>query len=555
MTKSKAPKRSSTRQAKKANGSSTAQKKPKIESVTTGTAAEGYDEKTHFETTYHILAKEILDDMQTYRLPRNGIEWVKKMLDYTIPGGKMNRGLTVVSSLKSLKKRDLDDEELLHAEVLGWCVELLQAFFLISDDIMDSSVTRRGAPCWYRAEGVGMVAINDAFIVEAAIYRLIKKYFRGQSWYADLLDLMHEVTYQTELGQLMDLITAPEDNVDLNRFSLEKYKYIVEFKTAYYSFYLPVALSMLLDGISAESESYKQALNVLLPLGEYFQAQDDYLDCFGAPEVIGKIGTDIEDNKCSWLVNQALPLCNEAQRKLLDENYGQRKAENVAVVKKVYNELDLEGLYKRYEEESHDKIMGLIEKINEDELPRDMFVTFVKRVYKPPATNPFKAAQMMKEIQLLKQMYDIDVGNPANFPSISMLAQRILFALKVQNSEKLEDVARAFWKLYWRDEKDIESKKDLYEYLAPIVTSEAANRLINVDSQNDKIKKGLINVTNSLVKEHGAFGLPWFIVKRASDGAEMTFFGSDKFEAIAWFLGEKYEGPCPPGYKAINSKL
>ncbi|KAI8840156.1 isoprenoid synthase domain-containing protein [Chytriomyces cf. hyalinus JEL632] len=341
-----------------------------------------YDEKAHFEATYDRLAAELIEDMKTYKLPANGIAWVEKMLNHTIPGGKMNRGLTVVSSLRSLKKRNLTEEELLHAEVLGWCIELLQAFFLISDDIMDSSVTRRGAPCWYRVEGVGMIAINDAFVVESAIYRLLKKYFRGQAWYADLLDLFHEVTYQTELGQLMDLITAPEDNVDLNRFSLEKHAYIVEYKTAYYSFYLPVALAMMLHGIPTENDSYKQALRVLLPLGEYFQSQDDYLDCFGSPEVIGKIGTDIEDNKCSWLINHALAKANAAQRKQLDENYGKRSPENVAVVKQVYKELDIEGLYKQYEEDSHAKVMGLIQQIDEAVLPRDMFVTFVKRIYK-----------------------------------------------------------------------------------------------------------------------------------------------------------------------------
>ena len=26
----------------------------------------------------------------------------------------------------------------------------MQAFFLVADDVMDSSVTRRGQPCWYK---------------------------------------------------------------------------------------------------------------------------------------------------------------------------------------------------------------------------------------------------------------------------------------------------------------------------------------------------------------------------------------------------------------------
>jgi farnesyl diphosphate synthase len=71
-------------------------------------------------------------------------------------------------------------------------------------------------------EDVGMVAINDGFVLESIIYKLLKKHFRSESWYVDVLELFHEVTYQTELGQMMDLITAPEDKVDLDRFSMHK---------------------------------------------------------------------------------------------------------------------------------------------------------------------------------------------------------------------------------------------------------------------------------------------------------------------------------------------
>jgi geranylgeranyl pyrophosphate synthase len=58
------------------------------------------------------------------------------------------------------------------------------------------------------------------------------------------LDVTRQVTFQTELGQLIDLITAPEDHVDLSKFSLDKHQKIVVYKTAFYSFYLPVALAM-----------------------------------------------------------------------------------------------------------------------------------------------------------------------------------------------------------------------------------------------------------------------------------------------------------------------
>lgn len=89
--------------------------------------------------------------------------------------------------------------------------------------MIDGSITRRGQPCWYKVEKVGLIAVNDAFMLEGAIYHILKLHFRGESYYADLLDLFHETTYQTEIGQLLDMITAPENFVDLSKFSLEKY--------------------------------------------------------------------------------------------------------------------------------------------------------------------------------------------------------------------------------------------------------------------------------------------------------------------------------------------
>ena len=247
---------------------------------------------------------------------------------------------------------------------------------------MDASITRRGEPCWYRQPGVGMVAINDAFMLEASIYQILRKRFRSHPAYIDLVELFQEVTWQTEMGQLCDLITAPEDNVDLNNFSMDKYTFIVIYKTAYYSFYLPVALALHYLQL-ATPENLKQSENILIPLGEYFQIQDDYLDAFGDPAFIGKIGTDIKDNKCGWLINQALLITTPEQRKLLDENYGQKDDEKEARVKQLYNELQLEKRYQDYEESRVAQLRELIAAVDESQgLRKGVFEVFLAKIYK-----------------------------------------------------------------------------------------------------------------------------------------------------------------------------
>ncbi|GMM35141.1 bifunctional (2E,6E)-farnesyl diphosphate synthase/dimethylallyltranstransferase [Saccharomycopsis crataegensis] len=342
--------------------------------------------RSKFLSVFSDLVQELQDVLKGYGIAADAIAWFTRNLEYNTPGGKLNRGISVVDTyviLKGYKSfNELSVEEYKKVAILGWCIELLQAYFLVADDMMDASITRRGQPCWYRVEGVKDIAINDAFMLEGAIYILLKKYFRNDAYYVDLMDLFHEVTFQTECGQLLDLITAPEDHVDLDKFSLEKHSFIVIFKTAYYSFYLPVALAMFMAGIT-DAKDLKQAEDVLIPLGEYFQIQDDYLDCFGKPEDIGKIGTDIQDNKCSWVVNTALKLATPEQRASLDENYGRKDSAKEATVKAMFNEMGIDKIYHDYEEQVVGQLKEKIAKIDETRgFKGEVLTAFLNKVYK-----------------------------------------------------------------------------------------------------------------------------------------------------------------------------
>ncbi|KAG6833026.1 hypothetical protein H0H87_012285 [Tephrocybe sp. NHM501043] len=404
-----------------------------------------------FEGVFDVIRDELVDHCKKEGLPTEALEWYRANLDYNTPGGKLNRGLSVIDTAEILKGRPLTEEEYLKAAVLGWSVELLQAYFLVADDIMDSSITRRSQPCWYlspapavtapSSEGasvtssthkhpaVGMVAINDSFMLNSAIYHLLRTHFRSHPRYIDIVDLFHDITYKTEMGQLVDLVTAPEGVVDLARFSLERHRVIVTYKTAYYSFHLPVALAMLMCNIpetysvqlpqsTTTLKPYDLALSILIPLGEYFQVQDDFLDFSATPEVLGKIGTDIVDNKCSWCVNTVMGLCTPEQRLVLDRNYGRKGdleagAEGADTeqkahgqdgeagglcekrVKELYEAVGLRKVYAEYEAGVYKRLNELIDSIPEegvivDEhgqkaehqgMKREVFRSFLEKIY------------------------------------------------------------------------------------------------------------------------------------------------------------------------------
>lgn len=339
-------------------------------------------EETLFNETFDVITEKLTNNVNPDL--RRVSTWLKQVLVYNVPHGKKNRGMALVLAYQVLKKnKKLDSDKSYQARILGWCIEILQAFFLIHDDIMDQSLTRRGQPCWYKKEGVGLIAINDGILLNSCIYSLLRENFSKEPAYLQIMHLFHEITDLTIKGQCLDMLNStPEMKKNPSAFTQDVYSAIVKYKTAFYSFSLPIRLAFYLVGIVQE-EVHEKAEEILLKFGHFFQVQDDFLDCYGDPAVIGKIGRDIEEGKCCWLFVTALKLCNEEQKKILLENYALEDVKNVAKVREIYDQLNMRKVYQDYEEQSYQEIKSLIEKFEyPQQVPLDVFHWLLKKIYR-----------------------------------------------------------------------------------------------------------------------------------------------------------------------------
>lgn len=258
----------------------------------------------------------------------------------------------------------------------------LHGGMLVADDIMDQSTLRRGKKCWYVREDVEMDAINDAFVLESLCYVLLRKHFGLSEQYVYLADLFREVVFKTELGQMLDLLGQSgkqrNNGYHLTAFEDELYETIISYKTALYTFHLPITAAMIFCGSSAAAIEHTRSIS--LALGKKFQIQDDWLDTFGDPKVMGKSGTDIKDHKCTWITVQALKVVNEEQLQTLQKHYGEKNTESVDVVKKLFEELDLKQLYLAEEERSYKEILRLIDEAEDLEIPHSVLKGVLQKV-------------------------------------------------------------------------------------------------------------------------------------------------------------------------------
>lgn len=312
-------------------------------------------------------------------------EHLAQMLPYTMVGGKMARGAAVVTSVRKIRHQPLTEKELNEVRTLGAAIEVLQAHFLVADDIMDGSVTRRGQLCWYQAGGNGLDAINDANILNAIVYAILNDHFASHPCGSYISRLFQYINLITDLGQAADILTSRQANngIQWEKYNSNSHNDIVKYKTSYYTTVLPVRAALYYCNI-IDPKTHKEAEDILLRIGHLFQSQDDFLDYYMDPESLGKIGTDIQDGKCSWVIVTALSLASKEQTAILKANYGKKDPKAEAIVKSIYNDLNIPRVFAKFEETKYDEIIQLVNNWDEKstQIPRSLFLSVFAPLYK-----------------------------------------------------------------------------------------------------------------------------------------------------------------------------
>ncbi|XP_026192630.1 farnesyl pyrophosphate synthase [Cyclospora cayetanensis] len=296
--------------------------------------------------------------------------------------------------------------------VLGWGVELLQAAFLVADDQMDGAETRRGKPCWFRLPAVGPAnAINDSFFLAYALNQVLKDFMGNHSAFGACSQLIQDVAFKTVLGQHLDtngqvhLLTAQQHQhqgqqgqqqqallcvlqeggpaaekalQQLAAATRSRQQAAARLKTSYYSFWLPTALGLLHSGVT-DASLLSKTEEVCLCIGDYFQAQDDFLDCFGSPKTLGKAGSDIREGKCSWPFAQAIAAATPKEAAALLEVYGQAEGEDR--VRELYMHLGVHTRFKEYEHKSREYILRRVEGLEHRGL-QSFFAALLQLLYR-----------------------------------------------------------------------------------------------------------------------------------------------------------------------------
>jgi geranylgeranyl diphosphate synthase, type I len=205
----------------------------------------------------------------------------------------------------------------------GAAFELMHAFALFHDDVMDDAATRRGQPTTHAVaaeehaanrwagesrrfgEGVAILVGDLAFVYAD---RLLE----GAS--PEAMAIWNELRVELNIGQYLDIVGSVQGVRDV-----VKAERICRYKSGKYTIERPLHLGAVLAAPERQRELLPALSAYGLPLGDAFQMRDDVMGAFGDADLTGKpVGGDLREGKPTPLLARAVRSANAEQRRVLD---------------------------------------------------------------------------------------------------------------------------------------------------------------------------------------------------------------------------------------------
>jgi geranylgeranyl diphosphate synthase type I len=214
---------------------------------------------------------------------------------------------------------DEDDDRPIEA---GAALELLHAFALLHDDVMDGSERRRGQTACHveqagRHDAAGWSGDSRRFGDGAAILAGDLAYVYADELMRSAPDparaVWSELRLELNVGQYLDILgTARRER---RRETAER---IARYKSARYTVERPLHVGALLGEPAAPADLMAALSAYGVPLGDAFQFRDDLLGAFGDPELTGKpVGDDLREGKPTVLLALATARAAGSQQDVL----------------------------------------------------------------------------------------------------------------------------------------------------------------------------------------------------------------------------------------------
>lgn len=264
----------------------------------------------------------IRDAERSYNLSGLSPLLSRSIAEFLLRPGKRIRPLLFVIGYSGFTKRKTPG---LYRSALAF--ELLHAFLLVHDDIIDKSPLRRGKPSMHKlldkylknykdikfnGQDLAIVAGDVIYALAINAFLAINEDFKRKE---QALRKFIEAAVFTGSGEFIELLCATKSLKDLTK--KEVYN-IYDFKTAYYTFSCPLASGAILAG--ASQKEVNKLSEYGLCLGRAFQIKDDILGMFGKEKKTGKSSlTDLREAKKTILIWYAYHKATTLGRKTMEK--------------------------------------------------------------------------------------------------------------------------------------------------------------------------------------------------------------------------------------------